>query len=92
MIASFHHKGLERLWHLNDGSKLPAIDVKKIRRILILLDKAKIVGDMRFPGSGLHPLKGDLKDYWAVTVRANWRIIFFFENGNAHVIDFLDYH
>ena len=92
MIASFYHKGLERLWRLNDASKLPAHHVEKIRKILAWLDKAKTVNDMNFAGSGLHLLKGDLKDYWAVTVRANWRIIFRFENGNAHLVDYLDYH
>jgi proteic killer suppression protein len=38
---------------------------------------------MDLPGFGLHPLKGNLKDFWSVTVRANWRIIFRFEDGEA---------
>jgi toxin HigB-1 len=37
-------------------------------------------------------LKGDLKGFWAVTVRANWRVIFRFEDGNASNIDLVDYH
>ena len=40
----------------------------------------------------LHPLKGKLRRFWAVTVRANWRIIFRFENGKAFDVDFVDYH
>ena len=40
----------------------------------------------------LRPLKGDLKGFLAVTVRANWRVIFKFENGTANEIDLTDYH
>jgi len=43
-------------------------------------------------GAGLHPLKGDLKGYWSATITGNYRIIFRFENGNAHLVDYLDYH
>jgi proteic killer suppression protein len=47
---------------------------------------------MDFPGSGLHPLTGELKGFWSVTVTGNYRIIFRFENENAHDIDYIDYH
>lgn len=92
MIVSIQHKALKRLWTKGDGSKLPPDQVSKIRLILTLLHGAETVNDMNFPGSALHPLKGDLVNYWAVTVKANWRIIFKFENGNAHLVDYLDYH
>jgi toxin HigB-1 len=60
--------------------------------ILELMDVAEKVSDMNFSGSGLHSLKGDLKNYWSVIVKANWRIIFRFEDGNAYLVDYLDYH
>ena len=44
------------------------------------------------PGFRLHPLKGDLAGYWSITVRANWRIIFRFEQGDATDVDLVDYH
>lgn len=47
---------------------------------------------MRLPTYGLHLLKGDLKGFWAVTVRANWRAIFRFEDGKASDVDLVDYH
>lgn len=47
---------------------------------------------MDLPPFRLHPLKGDLRGFWAVTVRANWRIIFRFENGDAYDVDLVDYH
>ena len=48
--------------------------------------------DMDFSGSGLHQLKGSLKDYWAVKVSGNWRMTFRFEAGHAYVVDYQDYH
>lgn len=92
MIVSIHHKGLRRLWLDDDGSRLPAAHVQKIRFILTLLHAAYSIPDLDFPGGALHPLKGELSGFWAVTVRANWRIIFRFEEGNAYLVDYLDYH
>jgi plasmid maintenance system killer protein len=40
----------------------------------------------------LHPLKGDLKGFWSVTVRANWRIVFRFEGEDAFDVELTDYH
>jgi proteic killer suppression protein len=47
---------------------------------------------MSLPGYRLHPLKGDLKGFWSVTVRANWRIIFRFEENDAFDVELIDYH
>ena len=44
------------------------------------------------PGYRLHPLKGDLKGFWSVTVRANWRIVFRFEGTDAFDVELIDYH
>jgi proteic killer suppression protein len=40
----------------------------------------------------LHPLKGEFKGLWAVTVRANWRVIFRVANGDVQDVDYVDYH
>ena len=66
--------------------------VERIRTILTVLDAAGSVEDMNQPSLRLHGLKGELKGFWAVTVRSNWRIIFRFESGHASDVDFLDYH
>ncbi len=56
------------------------------------LDAAATVADMDLPGFRLHPLKGELKDFWAVTVRANWRVIFHFADRDVSDVDYVDYH
>ena len=92
MIASFKHRGLRRLYDHDDRSGLSAEHVDKIKRVLARLDEVSKVHDMALPGFGLHRLKGKFKGRWAVSVSANWRIVFRFENGNAHDVDLLDYH
>jgi toxin HigB-1 len=47
---------------------------------------------MDFPGLRLHPMKGAQKDFWAVDVSGNWRIIFRFHEGEPHDVDLVDYH
>ena len=61
-------------------------------RIVHRLDAAALLADMDLPGFRLHPLKGELRDFCAVTVRANWRVIFRFEHGEASDVDYIDYH
>lgn len=93
MIVSIAHKGLRLLWEKDDASKLPAAQVDKIMRVMEALDTAKSVDVFRaFPGYRLHQLSGDLKDYWSITITGNYRIIFKFENENAYLVDYKDYH
>ena len=92
MIASFKHKGLKRLAEQGDRSKIRPDLADKIERILSVLDAAATPQALDLPGYRLHALKGDRKGHWSVTVRANWRIIFRFENGDADDVDLTDYH
>jgi toxin HigB-1 len=92
MISNFRHKGLKRLFENDDRRGVNAQHAEKIENILGLLDSAEKAEDMNLPSFRLHPLTGDLKGFWAVTVRANWRIIFRFADGNAFDVDLIDYH
>jgi proteic killer suppression protein len=51
-----------------------------------------VPGDMDLPGLRLHPLKGDLMQYWSVTISGNWRVIFRFDGTDVELVDYLDYH
>lgn len=91
-IKSFVHKGLEKFFTSGSLAGIQAANATRLRQVLALLDEARRVKDMDAPGLRLHPLKGDRKGLWAVTVQANWRVVFKFEDGNAYVVDYLDYH
>lgn len=92
MIRSFAHRGLKRLYERDDASGIRPDLLDKVRTILAQLDDAQIIDDMRTPSFRLHALRGDLKGYWSVTVKANWRIVFKFVDGDASNIELLDYH
>jgi toxin HigB-1 len=92
VIKSFRHKGLRLLFETGNGRGVQPAHVQKLTDILDLLNAAAKPGDMDFPGSYLHPLKGGLKGFWAVRVSGNWRVIFRFETGDALDVDYLDYH
>ena len=92
MIETFRHKGLKRLFEDGDPRGVNPQHVGKIEEILGVLQVARMIEDMDVANFKLHPLKGDLQGFWAVTVRANWRIIFRFDGGHALDIDLIDYH
>lgn len=92
MVMSFRHRGLKRFYERHDRAKLPADMIEKIEDILAALDIAAGPEDMNRPSFRLHALKGDRKGQWAVTVRANWRVVFSFAGGHACDVDFTDYH
>ena len=92
MIRSIRHKGLKRLHEFEEARGVMSEHAEKLRDILVRLDAAATVADMDLPGFRLHPLKGELRGSWAVTVRANWRVIFRFAEGEALEVDYVDYH
>jgi proteic killer suppression protein len=92
MIQGFKHKGLKGLYETNSRKGVNPEHVKRLRIILARLDASQNPEDMNLPGLRLHPLKGDLKDFWAVNVSGNWRVFFRFENNHAIDVDYSDYH
>ncbi|MCE7063758.1 type II toxin-antitoxin system RelE/ParE family toxin [Dyadobacter sp. CY326] len=92
MIVSFTHKGLLAYYEKGDSSKLPAIYLRKINRVLDQLDAVASRDDILQLGSGIHRLSGDLGDFWSIKISPNFRIIFRFENGDVFDVDYLDYH
>jgi proteic killer suppression protein len=92
MIRSIRHKGLRRLVQDDDPSGVNPEHIGRLRNILARLSSARVVADMGLPGFRLHALKGEMKGFWAVTVRANRRVVFRFEEGYAEDVDYVDYH
>lgn len=92
MIKGFKHRGLRRLYEKGDRSGIRPDLVDAVERVLTILDVATAPDAFDLPRYRLHPLKGDRKGYWAVTVRANWRIVFRFEGDDAVDVELIDYH
>jgi len=92
MVRSFKHRGLKRLYERGDRRGIRPDLVDTVEDLLARLDEADTPQALNLPGYRLHPLKGDLQGFWSVTVRANWRIVFRFEEANAVDVELIDYH
>jgi proteic killer suppression protein len=92
MIVSFRHRGLRRLFERGETAQIQADMRQKIENVLFMLDAATGPDNMKLPGFRLHPLKGDLRGFWSVTVRANWRIVWRFDGADVVDVDLIDYH
>ena len=83
MIRTFKHRGLKRLYEDRDLRGIRPDLVEDVEDILARLDHADGPQAMDLPGYRLHALRGNRKGFWAVTVRANWRIIFRFHGPDV---------
>ena len=92
MIRSFRHKGVERFFLSGSRAGIQAAHAPRLARQLAALDAAIRPEDMNRPGWDWHPLKGGLSGHWSVSVSGNWRLTFAFENGDAILVDYQDYH
>ena len=92
MIRRFRHKGLERLFIEGSAKGVSVQNVPRLRRILVALHRSRSSEGMSLPGFRLHPLKGERKGQWAVSVSGNWRVVFRFEGEDAVDVDLVDYH
>ena len=92
MIKSFRHKGIERFFRTGSKAGISATHAVRLRVQLTVLDAAAKPDDMNLPGWRWHPLEGALAGHWSVTVNKNWRLTYTFENGDAVLVDYQDYH
>lgn len=92
MIKSFRHKGLQHFFETGSKAGIQAAHATKLRTQLFALHRAVRAEDLSAYSWALHPLKGELKGHWAITVSGNWRMIFTFEGTDAILVDYRDYH
>jgi proteic killer suppression protein len=92
VIKSFRHKGLKRFYETGSAAGIQSAHKQRLRLQLAALDTATTIKDMDIPGFRLHRLKGDRKGAWSIWVSGNWRVTFDFEDGNAYIVNYEDYH
>ncbi len=92
MIKSFKHKGIERFFKTGSRAGIQAVHAPRLARQLSALQSARRGEDMNRPGWNWHSLKGSLTGHWSVSVNGNWRLTFTFENDDAALVDYQDYH
>lgn len=92
MIRSFKHKGLAKFFKSGSTAGVLAAHANRLRLILGRLNAASGAKDMDLPGLRLHELSGNRSGIWSVTVSGNWRVTFRFEDGDAEIVNYEDYH
>ena len=92
-IKSITHRGLKRFHEEGSMRGIDARYADKLREMLTILEIASDVSEVNaMPGWRLHQLTGDLSGFWSLRVTGNQRLIFRFEDGDAHDLNLLDYH
>ena len=93
MIRSF---GDSRTEDIFNGNRPKRLDVRVLQRAQLKLNYIHAAGkieDLMVPPSNrLEKKKGDLKDFYAIRVNDQYRIIFRWKNGEAYDVQFMDYH
>lgn len=91
MIQSFADAATERIWRTGKTSGSQPVSVPK--RKLAMLDVAAKLEDLLVPpGNRLEKLSGDRKGQYSIRINSQYRICFFWRNGNAHEVEITDYH
>ncbi len=92
-IASFRHKDLDQFWRRDEARGLVRQHEAKLRAMLTVLEEAENLAELEtIPGWRLHPLKGDRRGFWSLTVTRNYRLIFRVEKSVISEVDLEDYH
>jgi proteic killer suppression protein len=92
MIKTFRHKGLRTFFEQGTVAGIQPIHAPRLAAMLRRLNETTNSQGMNLPGWHLHPLKGNLKGHFSVQVSGNWRMTFTFDDGDAVLVDYQDYH
>ena len=59
----------------------------------VRVNNAKTLQDLRVPPANrLEALKGERKGQWSIRVNDQWRVCFVWNDGNASLVEVVDYH
>ena len=93
MIRSWRNSATHKVWEGERPNSFRGLDFEAANDLLLALNVAKNLNDLSpLKSVGLHKLKGDRKNQWAMTVNERWRICFEFRKGDAHEVEIVDYH
>jgi len=93
MIRSFSNSLTEEVFDRHVVKKLPPTILKSAYRKLLILDAADRLDDLRIPpGNKLEKLSGSLSGKYSIRINDQWRIIFRWQENNAHEVEIVDYH
>ena len=93
MIRSWRDAATRKVWEGERPNRFRGLDFEAAVDLLLALNVAKTPRDLSpLKSVGLHKLKGERRDQWAMTVNGPWRICFEFRKGDAYEVEIVDYH
>lgn len=93
MIKTFTDKRTQELYSRGKTKKFPPDVARRAARKLEYVHLAESLDDLKVPpGNRLHALSGDRQGQHAISINAQWRICFRFEDGDAYDVEVCDYH
>lgn len=93
MIKLFRDKDTKKIWAGEWVKKFPDEIQNIARRKLRMINSSRDLRDLKIPPSNrLEKLKGELSEYYSIRINNQWRVIFKWKNGNAEVVEIIDYH
>ncbi len=93
MIRSWRNAASRKVWEGERPNRFRGLDLDAAIDLLLALNVAKTLQDLSpLKSVGLHKLKGERKDQWAMTVNGPWRVCFEFRRGDAYNVEIVDYH
>jgi toxin HigB-1 len=93
VIKSFKNRLTDELYQGLAPRAVPADVAKRAVQKLFLIDTVTRLEDLRVPpGNRLEILKGNRSGQHSIRVNDQWRICFVWKEGEAHDVEFCDYH
>ena len=96
MIINFKSKATEDVYDgmsTRHSRSIPVALWSIAQRKLDMINAAVVIDDLRVPpGNRLEALRGSMKGYHSVRVNDQYRVVFRWQNDNAHDVEIVDYH
>jgi len=93
VIVSFRGREAEKIWNGYYSKRFPSDIQRAAKRKFLILHASIRLEDLKIPpGNRLHPLSGDRKGQWSISINDQWRICFEWREGNAFNVEITDYH
>jgi proteic killer suppression protein len=93
MIRTWRNEASRKVWDGERPNRFRGLDFEAAVDLLLALNAAGTLQDLSpLRSIGLHKLKGDRRNQWAMTVNDRWRICFEFRKGDAFGVEIVDYH
>jgi len=93
VIKTFADKHTRDFFLTGKSKRLQPDLIIRAKRRMEYIDLSTCLEDLKVPPSNrLHTLKGKRKGQYSISINDQWRICFYFIDGDAYDVEITDYH